>query len=113
MVTVSELREREVLTPGECARVWGRGPGYYRHLYALGRVDGYMDHETRACKKSKKPRLFLYSESVRAYYRRLAAERPEVAPPRRSPTMAEILAADPRIQAMRRERAAQSELGPL
>ena len=60
---VEELKERELLTPGQCVRVFGRSVTYWRGLFDAGEVEGCLEPPD----KMKRRRLHLATESVRAY----------------------------------------------
>lgn len=93
---ISLLREREALTFAECAQVWGHSPSFFRGLFRRGDIAGY------SVSGGAKPRVKLYADSVRAYFRRHEAA-PEVAP---KMTARERANASPRVQAVREARSA-------
>lgn len=102
MKTAVHLRDREYWTFGQCAQLYPQSAQFFRKLLLQGHITGF----TRRTARTK--RTYLNAESVRAYFRALELttrqeQRVNETKPRR--TMRDLLAADPRIQALRAKQA--------
>lgn len=70
---IDELRQREHLTPAECARVFGHGRNFWIEVFDQGRVSGHRAGGRRSPATGKVVGCrYIETESARAYLKSLS-----------------------------------------
>jgi hypothetical protein len=73
-VDTAELRNREYLTPGQCAQVFGRGWDWWARAFDDGELEGYTDGT-----RGRDGDRYIKADSARALLARVGRQRRVVA----------------------------------